>query len=141
MSDGMSIHSIDNMLEAALTGLAKRQEVTGNNIANIDTPGFKASRVSFEDKLKEAVNGQPNRPQVRLVTAHPAHLSSDGTSSTDWAPQVSTVTNTRLKADGNNVDIDLEMIELVETGVRYNALARLVSTRLSLLKNIVSGGR
>jgi flagellar basal-body rod protein FlgB len=85
-------------LKAALDGLAQRQRVTADNIANINTPGFLAGRVDFESSLRGAIAGGQ----------HPA--SANALVARSLEP-----TNT----NGNNVNLDSETILATETGLRY----------------------
>ncbi|RZU34536.1 flagellar basal body rod protein FlgB [Blastococcus saxobsidens] len=86
------------VLKAALAGLAQRQRVTADNIANVNTPGFLAGRTDFETSLRGAVaSGQ-------LPT------TSGGTTVRSLEP-----TNT----NGNNVNLDAETVIATETGLRY----------------------
>ena len=85
-------------LHAALSGLAQRQRVSADNIANIQTPGFLAGRVDFETDLKGA---------LRDGTTPTA---SGGTVARSLEP-----TNT----NGNNVSLDAETVMATETGLRY----------------------
>ncbi|MCR4402719.1 MAG: flagellar basal body protein [Firmicutes bacterium] len=106
-------------LSKVLDALSLRHEVTADNIANVNTPGFKARRVLFEDQLKAAISrGDPGSWQP---TIEEDHLS--------------------VRRDGNSVDIDLEMACLAETTMMYSAMSRLVSDRFSLLKYVISEGR
>lgn len=114
------------VIEFALNGLALRQQVIGNNIANIDTPGFKAGVVLFEDQLRRAL-------------AEGDHKA--GLDPSTWKPAVIRQEDTSLRTDGNNVDLEREMAMLADTELRYTALARLATARLSLLRAIVTEGR
>lgn len=106
-------------LSKALDALSLRHEVVADNIANVNTPGFKAKRVRFQDELRSALSrGDPG--SVRPV------IEEDGL---------------QTRRDGNSVDIDLEMARLAETTILYSALSRLVSERFALLKSIISEGR
>ncbi|GAA3172565.1 flagellar basal body rod protein FlgB [Blastococcus jejuensis] len=85
-------------LHAALSGLAQRQRVTADNIANINTPGFLAGRVDFESSLRGALrNGET--PSI-----------NGGSTLRSLEP-----TNT----NGNNVNLDAETVIATETGLRY----------------------
>lgn len=85
-------------LYASLSGLAQRQRVTADNIANINTPGFLAGRVDFEGSLRGALrNGET--PRI-----------DGGAVSRSLEP-----TNT----NGNNVNLDAETLIATETGMRY----------------------
>ncbi|MBI4299544.1 MAG: flagellar basal body rod protein FlgB [Chloroflexi bacterium] len=125
----------DSIVRAALTGLTTRQRVIGNNLANIDTPGFKASRVDFEAKLAEAIRKRESAAKAQATAPGLTEASQP-----DLSPSIVRVTETSGREDGNNVDIDGEMVKLVETNVAYDSLVRLMSARLSLLKTIASGG-
>jgi flagellar basal-body rod protein FlgB len=85
-------------LKAALDGLAQRQRVTADNIANINTPGFLAGRVDFESSLRGALSGGENPANAVAVVARSLEP-----------------TNT----NGNNVNLDTETVSATETGLRY----------------------
>ena len=117
----------DSYIRAALTGLSARQRTIANNVANVDTPNFKASEVRFEDALRAAANrrsSQLGQSQVDTVVSQATPI--DGTTS---------------RADGNNVDIEREMELLGETNLTYSALTQVMSTRLSILRSVIGGGR
>lgn len=125
-------------LSKALDGLSVRQQVTSNNIANVDTPGFKGGEVSFEARLRQSLG--PDGQEL-LKTTHPAHFLSaeDASQTTDVV--VTQAKNTTLRNDGNNVDIEKEMAKLAETTILYTALSQQMSAKLALLKSIISEGR
>jgi len=101
-------------LHAALTGLNQRAKATADNIANVDTPGFLASRVSFESTLRsQLVDGQT-----------PTVGQSAVTQSTD---------PTRL--NGNNVNLDTETTIATETGLRYQLAINALDGKYSLLRS------
>ena len=85
-------------LKAALDGLAQRQRVTADNIANINTPGFLAGRVDFESSLRTARAGGEEPASAVAVVARSLEP-----------------TNT----NGNNVHLDAETLIATETGLRY----------------------
>jgi flagellar basal-body rod protein FlgB len=100
-------------LHAALSGLAQRQRVTADNIANVNTPGFLAGRTDFESALSGALrNGQT--PTV-----------SGGTVVRSLEP-----TNT----NGNNVNLDSETVIATETGLRYQLALNALDGKYSLLR-------
>ncbi|MCL5960083.1 MAG: flagellar basal body rod protein FlgB, partial [Chloroflexi bacterium] len=59
----------------------------------------------------------------------------------DVQPKITTSTNTTNRVDGNNVDIDKQMVELADTTLNYNALVQVISARLALTRYIVNEGR
>lgn len=106
-------------LHAAMRGLATRQRVIADNIANIDTPGFLAGRVEFEDALRQAVAGG-DVDGLRPSTARSA------------AP---------TGPNGNNVQLDEETLSNVDTGLRYQVAVEAMSAKFSLLRTAIGGGR
>jgi len=123
-------------LAYALDGLALRQKTTANNIANIDTPDYKAQRVSFESQLQAALDGSESDNSLPMTTTNQRHISL-GHAPFDPRTMAVQQDNSSLRNDGNNVDIDLEMTTLAETSLRYQALTQLSGMKISLLKNIV----
>jgi flagellar basal-body rod protein FlgB len=85
-------------LHAALDGLAQRQRVTADNIANVNTPGFLAGRVDFESSLAGALSSGESPSSVQAMVARSLEP-----------------TNT----NGNNVNLDSETVIATETGLRY----------------------
>jgi flagellar basal-body rod protein FlgB len=105
-------------LARALDGLAARQRAIAENVANIQTPNYRAKTVSFESSLKAALqSGNPaDLRQVQITTAdstNPARL------------------------DGNNVLIDQETTALEETALRYQLMTQAVTDRFKLLRTVM----
>lgn len=121
-------------LNQALDGLAQRQQAISGNLANVDTPGYQAYTVDFETALQRA-EGTDRR--LALTATHAGHLASP--SSTPAGAQLLARTGGSTRADGNNVDVDQELLELSTTGIQYQALSQLMSKKLLLLKSIATG--
>ncbi len=144
-------------LRLALDGLSLRHQVTSNNIANVDTPGFRASEVSFEGQLRRllAEAEQPALPQTArgqlvsqagglsiaktMARTRAGHLNAVPVDSESAALVVPS--QAPMRNDLNNVDIDRQMVELAETTINYSALTQLTSAKLSLLRAAINGGR
>ena len=104
------------LLEKSLNVSALRYEVIANNLANIDTPGFKKSYVVFEEILQDALE---NKKSISIRRTHPGHFGiSDRIE--EIQPRVEKDTQTSLRLEGNNVDIEDEMIQLVMNSVNHN---------------------
>jgi flagellar basal-body rod protein FlgB len=104
--------SVFGVLSAALDGLALRQQVIADNIANVDTPGFRATTVDFESSLRDAVaSGDGSRSGANLVA-----------------------TDTPVGANGNNVDLRKEMLAATQTQFQYQLMTRAVSDQFALVK-------
>jgi len=126
---------IDTSLDAAklaLDGLSLRQQVISRNIANVDTPGYRAQSVNFESAVQNALH---RGTSLALRNTHDAHLAADSSS----VGFTSAMRNGgSVRADQNDVDIDVELTEMSETGIWYQAVSQSVSKKLALLKSITA---
>ena len=112
-------------LTQALTMHQKRHEVLASNLANVETPGFRAQDLDFATALKEAFEEKP-APFETLGETTPRQVED---------------TNAPARADGNTVDLDLQMAKLGMNGGRYVALARVLAMRIGLLRQAIEGNR
>ena len=120
----LSIFSADGVggvLASALDGISARQNVIADNIANVDTPGFRASSVDFETQLKSAISDGSFEKGVDSVTA------------------TTSPTDTPVGANGNNVDLRKETMAAVQSQYQYQILTRAVSERFDLVKTAATG--
>ncbi|MCL5961963.1 MAG: flagellar basal body rod protein FlgB [Chloroflexi bacterium] len=141
MTDKILGSMTDATIGVALNGLAARQREISNNLANIDTPGFKASQVRFEDQLQNAISAKQGTLSPRLVSSNARHITLGDDDVDHVRPEVIQMTNTSGRLDGNNVDIDKEMVQLADTTISYNALVQLITARISLARYIVNEGK
>jgi flagellar basal-body rod protein FlgB len=104
-------------LSTALSALAARQRVSANNIANIETPNFRAGQLSFEDNLRQAVAaGDPAQAMVTLTTSTaPAGIN------------------------GNNVSLDTETLIDEKTALQYQLLSGAMSSKFGLIDTVLKG--
>jgi flagellar basal-body rod protein FlgB len=133
-------HTLDLVvLERSLDAAQLRQKVLANNIANIDTPNFKRSDVSF-DALLQSYLGDPVQPLSGRRT-NPRHLPIGVGDLDQLQPAVVQETDTTVQANGNNVDIDSEMTQLAQNQIKYNALITQLNHQFSLLSTAINEGR
>ena len=125
-----------NLLIGALDGSALKQTVISNNIANVNTPGYKKSVVNFQEILENILD-----PKKELVMTRAKHLVQQEGTAEAQVIKITPVNNTSLRNDGNNVDVDLELAELAENNLYFNSLTQLLSSQLALLKYAISEGR
>ena len=128
----------DRLLKSALEGLTARQRTIADNVANVDTPDFKATRVSFETALKQA-KGLVDSPLPMFKVEN--GVDGPGSVPERIKPQAHLESATSRRNDGNNVDIDAEMLELADTNARFNALIQVMSSKMSGLRHVISGGQ
>lgn len=124
-------------LGKALDAAALRQRVTADNMANLNTPGFKRSEVRFEEMLQRALGSNPALP---LRRTDPRHFGGEGNLET-MTPRAEPVRTTSMRADGNNVDLDREMVTLATNTIAYRAASQMLGDRLAKLSLVINGGR
>lgn len=118
------------LIKNALNAAELRQEMISSNIANVNTDGYKVSKVEFESLLDSASNG------FSLTKTDDQHFGITGL--TDVQPMVSKRTNTSIKDNGNNVDIEVEMMDQSENSLYYNALVAQLNTKYSMLNSVIT---
>jgi flagellar basal-body rod protein FlgB len=116
-------------LQKGMDMLSVRQTATISNIANAETPGYKAAQVSFEDKLASAI-GQG----FKMTQTNPRHMPLKGKGVYGVTPDVSTVTQ-GARLDGNTVDMDKELTTLSGTQFGYTALTVAANKKIGSLIN------
>ena len=107
-----------------------RQKAISSNIANVNTPNYKVSRVEFERILGRAIDG------VAVKKTHDNHIGIRDIS--DVKPLVYKSRSTSLKDNGNNVDIDVEMTELAANEIYYNTLIHSLNAKLGSLNYVIN---
>lgn len=125
-----------SVLEKALSAASLRHKVISNNIANVNTPNFKKSEVSFEDQLKLAMDVK--KPQISRTHARHLPISSTGI---NVEPKINMINTTSFRSDGNNVDIDTEMASLAKNSIYYDAVAQQIGKYFTGIKSAINGGR
>ncbi len=116
-----------NVLEKALDAGWTRNSVISNNIANVDTPGFKRQDVHFETYLKSAI-GYTNSLDDEVAGVDLDTLTS--TTYTDYG-------TVDYRIDENNVDIDTENAELAKNQIRYYTMLDSVTQEFNRLKSVM----
>ncbi|HZP81733.1 MAG TPA: flagellar basal body rod protein FlgB [Chthonomonadaceae bacterium] len=111
----------------ALDAAALRHQVIANNLANVNTPGYKRQEVQFEAQLARAL-AQRDNPCVRACTPISA-----------IKPQVVTINTTSMRNDGNNVDMETEMVQLAANTLTFEALSDRIAGYFSGLKAVING--
>jgi flagellar basal-body rod protein FlgB len=119
-------------LQAALRCTALRHQTIAQNLANVETPGYRRRILVFEEALAEALSGRngtpssPDRVQAQLKKFEPKLLEDRKSS---------------LRADGNNVDIDEESVALAMNTGRHLALLEILNREFRQIRAAIRGGR
>jgi flagellar basal-body rod protein FlgB len=121
-------------LENALTYSSTKQKVISNNIANIDTPNYKAKNVSFRAAYDDAL-----AKNLKTNKTNQKHI--DFKSKTISPSFILHTQPVSYNESGNSVDIDKEMADLASNQIYYNALTERISGKFSSLQNVIRGGK
>jgi flagellar basal-body rod protein FlgB len=114
-------------LAKCLDGVGLRHRAIADNIANVETPGFTRSEVSFEDKLKQAFESKGEGSLLEWIEETSAEVRLDASSP--------------ARPDGNNVSIDKEMAELTKNTLQYEALIQLLNLKASMVRAAITEGK
>lgn len=130
------IDKLDNELrfqQDAMSLRAERQQVLANNIANADTPNFRARDFDFAAELASSLrNGRANAQGMSLSTTSDRHLHASGDSVS--SRQLLYRVPDQPSLDGNTVDMDRERAQFTDNAVKYQASLTFLSSRLQSLK-------
>ena len=126
-----------DLLSKSLDIRSQRHLAIVTNVANQDTPEYKATDLNFKEALKGAA---PNREFIPMMQTNGAHFSSLLTpSSVAKYPVEIKKDSTRL--DGNSVNPEQEMAKLAENNLMYNATVQILSGRFNNLMSVIKEGR
>jgi flagellar basal-body rod protein FlgB len=108
--------SVSNGLAEALTFYRQRHEILATNIANIETPGYRARDLEFDEALQSAFDGQESSTLTARVVDKPTSVG---------------------RPDGNTVDLDMEMARLADNRGSFTTAAEILSRRLAGLRRAI----
>ena len=119
----MRMHNNTDVLSKALDASSLKGEAITNNIANVDTPGYRRKDVVFESYLQQAIDSHGKIKHDSLSRVFPKVIEVN--------------TNLDYRIDGNNVDIDTEMGYLAQNQIKYNTLISQVNYNFNRLKMVL----
>ena len=131
----MLFDKLHNGIGDVLTLRSQQNAITASNIANADTPGYKARFINFENILAEAVDANSDR----LTTTHELHFTGMDTDPSD--PQVETMEAPPWVLDGNSVELERESVRLKENAMMYRATSKGLSKRLAMMRYAANNGK
>ena len=127
------------LMEAALTARAQRQDMISGNIANIDTPFYKARDIDFESALIEKTKQMYPKNDIKeleMAQTDGKHMGAyqrlDSSKSTIYLRDGHMARN-----DGNTVDLDIETTELSKNSVMFNALTAALKKNSQIFKSVL----
>lgn len=136
---GGIFNGADKVQMISLDQRHKRGEIISSNIANAETPGFRAQGYAFEEQLQALLN---NKTGLSMNVSHPKHLktslaNADGT----IKPDIFIRPTEDISHDGNTVDMDGEMARMAQNQILFRSAVELLNRKVGVLKYAINGGR
>ncbi len=151
-------------LKLGMDGLLSRQLAVSSNIANVNTPNYRRQEVSFEGQLNEMMADQKNKEYIKglnsvtynpqsITEVSPQRLTSQGynvltneeqaylmsDSFEGFNPQILADSFNGVDMDGNNVELEKELMDLAKTGTQYTMLSNLERREYSRISTAIRG--
>ena len=115
------------LLQKSLDYTWLKQRIIGENIANAETPGYKARYLTFEDELRRNLKGTDGKTNLVRNAINNSHA------------RIKTKKEETMRLDGNNVNTDVENVELARTQLQYEYLVRQLNDQLTRLRIVIEG--
>lgn len=128
-----------SILEKSLDLRSLRQNLIVSNIANKDTPHYKAFDLAVEEELEKLSD---TGASVVLRKTHPAHFPASDVNKDYSEIRLSSASDEfEQSSDGNTVDIEAEMVKLAENNLQFETMAQLIRQKFQGLKLVIQGGK
>ena len=119
-------------LENGLNYSSAKQKVISQNIANVDTPNYKAKSISFKDQLNESIS------TFEAKRTNPRHFEFSGRGANGYYIKNQPF---QYNHNGNGVDIDKEMSDMASNQIYFNALTDRLNGKFNSLQSVIRGGK
>jgi flagellar basal-body rod protein FlgB len=132
MPERISDAAITAALGRQMTRAVQKQAVAASNLANLDTPGYRAKEIRFADALDAHLQDRA------IVTTHDRHLTAGGA---PGSSEVGEAAGLASRRDGNNVQLDQELLALTRAGGDFSAAQTLLAAKFRLVRYAINEGR
>jgi flagellar basal-body rod protein FlgB len=123
-----------DLLGNAIAGADAEHAAVADNIANVNTPGYRRESVSFKDALAQA-EGSAQNGDLGMLSNDARDLGGD---SPAFAPKLQIDTVDRMRADGSNVDVDQEMAQLSQNSSYEQTMSQLLQVQFMRLREAIT---
>jgi flagellar basal-body rod protein FlgB len=125
-------------MQKAMDVLDVQHRIISSNIANVNTPAFHKLQLDFKEEMSRLLTASEDANQVTL-RAVPNGLAEGASAPNGITPTVDT--DSPARADGNNVNLEREMVDLAQTNEVYSTLSQVAIKNLRIMRYVISGGR
>ena len=119
----------------ALNLRTQRHQVLASNIANADTPNYKARDFNFESAMQNAMSGRAQAGGISLATTSAGHIGGGSGSGT---AQLQFRKETQSAVDGNTVDMDVERAQITDNAMQYQILTQLIGDKFKGIRSALA---
>lgn len=127
MSNSIVFDRTVRLMEDRLSLNSLNQNLISGNLANINTPGYKAKEASFDKALRESLEEQV----LQMVRSNGSHMAPDSPVQALSEPEV---------VENGPVDLDTEMVKLTRNSIEYQYMVSMLNKKFTMLKNAISEG-
>lgn len=136
--DAFSQNTTISSIQLGIRGLMRRHEILAGNISNAGTPNYIAKEVDFEEQLAKIQRKLRYGGDIELTNTDEEHFSSNANTVLEAKIEI-TEPERDFITNGNNVDLDREMLNLGKTGMKYKAVATLGKKFFEHMQTIIRG--
>lgn len=130
-----SIEQSLSVFSQALNLRTQRHQVLASNIANADTPNYKARDFGFETAMQNAMSGRSDVGRVDMARTSAGHIARSGAGgSADFKYR----SETQSAVDGNTVDMDVERAQITENAMQYQILTQLITNKFQGIRSALA---
>jgi flagellar basal-body rod protein FlgB len=140
MFNSGSTMELNYLLEKSLDVSTLRNKVIANNVANVDVPNFKRSEVDFESELRRVIDEREEirRGKIEARVSDTRHIPFDAERGVRSVhPRINLDYSTSYRNDGNNVDIEKEIVDASKNQMVYNSAVQSISQNFKILKMVM----
>ncbi|MHC1726142.1 MAG: flagellar basal body rod protein FlgB [Syntrophobacteraceae bacterium] len=127
MSNSIVFDRTVKLMEDRLSLNSMNQKLISGNLANINTPGYKAKAVSFDETLRQSLEEQV----LHMVRSNGAHAAPDSPLQAMQAPEI---------VESGPVDLDTEMVKLTKNSIEYQYMVSMLNKKFAMLKTAIAEG-
>lgn len=137
---GISFGTTTELLKDAMSGAGLEHAAVANNIANVNTPGYRTFEVAYKEALAATEPTPPDPNELTLVTDHPNQIEING----EIPAQPFNVAARRdddsiqMRVDGSNVDLDQQMAELTQNSSYQQSMAQFLTTQYTRIRQAIT---
>ncbi|HVA34452.1 MAG TPA: flagellar basal body rod protein FlgB [Candidatus Baltobacteraceae bacterium] len=136
---GISFGPTIDLLSNAIDGSSKQQEQIANNLANVNTPNFRRSTVSFREALAASLGTPASPDELALKTDDSRQFNVNGALPPQpYDPQAHIDQTTQMRVDHSNVDVDQELAQLEQNSGYSQTMSQLLKSQYAWLREAIT---